>query len=74
MKHQAVTDWLAAPAYVWEGASARPVVQLEAPGLELLRGIDRQKAAAAENVLRHRPDEQSILGLDTGTIPRIEDL
>src|SRR5690625_509963 len=27
-----------------------------------------------ENVLRHRPDEQSILGLDTSAIPRIEDL
>jgi len=45
-------DWLAAPAYVWTGNAARAVVRIEAPGLELLRGIERQKAAAAENVLR----------------------
>lgn len=53
MKDHAATDWLSAPAYVWEGSSARAVPRLEAPGLDLLRGIDRQKAAAAENVLRH---------------------
>ncbi|MBT2135255.1 DUF815 domain-containing protein [Croceibacterium sp. LX-88] len=46
------TDWTSAPAYVWEGTSARPVLRIDAPRLELLRGIDRQKAAAAENVLR----------------------
>ncbi|MBO9517902.1 MAG: ATP-binding protein [Porphyrobacter sp.] len=46
------TDWIAAPAYVWEGTSARPVTRIDAPRLELLRGIDRQKASAAENVLR----------------------
>jgi len=51
MKNQA-TDWLSAPAYVWEGDGARPVARIEAPRLELLRGIDRQKASAAENVLR----------------------
>ena len=45
-------DWTAAPAYVWDQAEARPVARLEAPRLELLRGIDQQKAAAAENVLR----------------------
>ena len=50
MKDQ--TDWQAAPAYVWDGGSARPVARIEAPRLELLRGIDRQKAVAAENVLR----------------------
>lgn len=50
MKDQA--DWQAAPAYVWDHAAARAVPQIEAPRLELLRGIDRQKAAAAENVLR----------------------
>ena len=53
MKDQATTDWTSAPAYVWEGTHARPVARLEAPRLELLRGIERQKAAAAENVLRH---------------------
>jgi uncharacterized protein len=46
-------NWLEAPAYVWEGATARPVRKIEAPRLDLLRGIDRQKVAAAENVLRH---------------------
>ena len=51
MKDQA--DWKTAPAYVWDHAAARAVPRIEAPGLELLRGIDRQKAAAAENVLRH---------------------
>src|SRR5690349_1633774 len=45
-------DWSSAPAYVWDSRSARPVLRIEAPRLELLRGIDRQKAAAAENVLR----------------------
>ena len=46
------TDWTSAPAYVWEGTSVRAVPRIEAPRLELLRGIDQQKAAAAENVLR----------------------
>jgi uncharacterized protein len=50
MKDQA--DWQAAPAYVWDHAAARAVPRIEAPRLELLRGIDRQKADAAENVLR----------------------
>ena len=50
MKDQA--DWQAAPAYVWDHAAARAVPRIEAPRLELLRGIDQQKAAAAENVLR----------------------
>jgi hypothetical protein len=50
MKDQA--HWHSAPAYVWEGATARAVPRIDAPRLELLRGIDQQKAAAAENVLR----------------------
>lgn len=45
--------WQTAPAYVWEGNTSRAVPRIEAPRLELLRGIDQQKAAAAENVLRH---------------------
>jgi predicted AAA+ superfamily ATPase len=45
-------DWQAAPAYVWDHAAARAVPRIEAPRLELLRGIEQQKAAAAENVLR----------------------
>jgi predicted AAA+ superfamily ATPase len=50
MKDQA--DWTSAPAYVWDHLAARAVARIEAPRLELLRGIDQQKAAAAENVLR----------------------
>ncbi len=46
------TDWLACPAYVWTGGFARPVERLEAPRLDLLQGIDAQKARVAENVLR----------------------
>lgn len=47
------TDWLAAPAYVWDGQAARAVARIDAPPLELLQGIDRQKKAATDNVLRH---------------------
>ena len=46
------TDWLSAPAYVWNLAGGRAVSAIEAPPLDLLRGIDRQKAAATENVRR----------------------
>lgn len=46
-------DWLGAPAYVWDGTAARAVAHLEAPGLDLLRGIDAQKAVVVENVARH---------------------
>ncbi|WP_305097568.1 ATP-binding protein [Croceibacterium aestuarii] len=46
------TDWRAAPAYVWTGTSGKPVAQIAAPPLALLKGIDRQKAAATENVAR----------------------
>ncbi len=44
-------DWLAAPAYVWNG-SARAIAAIEAPPLGLLRGIDQQKQAVAGNVAR----------------------
>ncbi|KUR72263.1 ATPase [Novosphingobium fuchskuhlense] len=46
------TDWLAHPAYVWTGNSTRAVDPLEAPALSLIKGVDAQKAAVAENVLR----------------------
>lgn len=49
----AATDWLAAPAYVWDGSAARPVERLEAPALALLRGVEQQKQAVVDNVLRH---------------------
>jgi hypothetical protein len=45
-------DWLAHPAYVWDGASARAVPVLEAPALSLMQGIDKQKTAVVENVAR----------------------
>jgi len=54
MKDQgALPDWSAAPAYVWTGHGARPVERIEAPALALLQGIDRQKQALTDNVLRH---------------------
>src|SRR6187551_1409890 len=49
----AETDWRAFAAYVWTGHGARPVALIEAPRLDLLRGIDRQKREVAENVARH---------------------
>lgn len=48
---RAATDWLGAPAYVWQG-SARPAASLIAPALALLKGIDAQKAAVTGNVAR----------------------
>jgi uncharacterized protein len=45
-------DWLAHPAYVWRGRAARAVEQLQALPLDLLKGIDAQKEAVAENVAR----------------------
>lgn len=45
-------DWLAAPAYIWDGKAARPVASFKAPSLDQLKGIDRQKAFVAENVAR----------------------
>ena len=48
----APTDWLAHPAYIWHGSGARAVVQLEAPPLALICGVDAQKTAVAENVSR----------------------
>ena len=45
------TDWLTAPAYVWDG-SARAVPSISAPPLALLKGIDAQKANVVANVTR----------------------
>lgn len=39
------TDWLAAPAYVWDDERAQPVPVLDALPLESLHGIDAQKVA-----------------------------
>ena len=46
------TDWTAFPAYVWDRSGARGVKGIEAPALELLRGIDQQKRAVVDNVAR----------------------
>lgn len=48
----AAVDWLSAPAYVWDATRARPVDRLEAPPLDLLRGIDAQKATVTANLAR----------------------
>jgi uncharacterized protein len=47
----APTEWRAAPGYIWDGA-ARPVAQIVAPRLDLLKGIDAQKALVTANVTR----------------------
>lgn len=46
------TDWLAHPAYIWDGERGRPVDTIESVGLDRLRGIDGQKAATLTNVER----------------------
>lgn len=46
------TDWLAYPAYIWGHRGARAVAEIHAPPLDLLRGIEAQKAAVAGNVTR----------------------
>ena len=46
------TDWLAHPAYVWDAGGPRAVEHIYAPALDLLKGIDAQKAVVAANVAR----------------------
>lgn len=46
------SDWQAAPAYVWDGRSTRPVAAIDAPPLALLKGIDAQRDTVAANVAR----------------------
>ena len=46
------TDWMAHPAYVWDGRSARGIKTLDAPALSLLRGVDRQKEQVVGNIDR----------------------
>ena len=45
-------DWQSAPAFVWDGRTARAVERIDAPDLALLRGIDRQKETVTANVSR----------------------
>ncbi len=47
----AAPDWAAAPAYIWDG-KPRAVGQILAPPLDLLRGIDGQKAIVTANIAR----------------------
>jgi predicted AAA+ superfamily ATPase len=49
---RAETDWLAHPAYVWDASGPRAVERIFAPALDLLRGIDAQKAVVTANVAR----------------------
>ena len=48
----APADWIAHPAYVWDGVTARAVLKIQAPPLALLRGIDQQKDFVTRNVSR----------------------
>ncbi|WP_120076253.1 ATP-binding protein [Aurantiacibacter odishensis] len=49
---RAATDWRAHPAYGWDAKGARGIGRIEAPSLDLLRGIDKQKRAVTGNVAR----------------------
>ena len=46
------TDWHAAPGYVHAAADTRAVARIDAPKLDLLRGIDAQKDVVVANVER----------------------
>jgi len=46
------TDWHAAPGYVHAAAGTRAVAVIDAPALDLLRGIEAQKATVVANVAR----------------------
>jgi len=48
----APVDWSRAPAYVLAAGQVRAVQELDAPALDLLRGIDEQKERVVANVLR----------------------
>lgn len=45
-------DWLSHPAYVWDGCNTQAVATLDAPHWDVLRGIDQQKQAVADNIER----------------------
>ncbi len=46
-------DWSAAPAYVCNGIQPRAIATVEAAPLDLIYGVDEQKAKVVDNVLRH---------------------
>jgi len=45
-------DWTSAPAYSWSHNRANPVPSIDAPALNVFRGIDRQRDAVVENIAR----------------------
>lgn len=45
-------DWKAHPAYIWSLEGARSLTAIDAPKLDLLRGIDAQKERVVLNVAR----------------------
>ncbi len=45
-------DWASAPAWIWDGHTAHPLSAIDAPPLDLLQGIDAQKARVVGNVRR----------------------
>jgi len=46
-------DWASADAFVWNGQSARPVAPFDPVAIDLLTGIDPQKARLLDNTGRH---------------------
>jgi len=46
-------DWTSADAFVWDGRSARPITPFEPVAIDLLTGIDPQKARLLDNTGRH---------------------
>lgn len=50
--HPAENEWTDHPAYVWDSRGARHIEHIHAPSLDLLRGIDAQKATVSGNVAR----------------------
>lgn len=45
-------DWYAAPGYVWDGVTARPVENIDAVPIDRLCGIERQRSAVRTNIAR----------------------
>ncbi len=46
-------EWARHPAYFWHAGEVRSVDAIDALPLERLKGIEKQKAAVAENIARH---------------------
>ena len=55
------TDWLSSPAYVLASGAVRPVARIEAPRLDLLKGIDAQRERIAENVARKETEANRLI-------------